>query len=148
MSLKVMGTDWNAYDWKKEARDIVKATSSLTFKISQCKRFNLRRSVKTNNILVRGEPCYRTYIGIEWDITKKNSSFMDTSPHKLPIGIPVTKEKVDDVGNLLLKHFGCEWKSLDILQWYKRIVESNSQYVGEEVELPCECDQEADFSFV
>ncbi|KAJ8881631.1 hypothetical protein PR048_018117 [Dryococelus australis] len=72
---------------------------------------------------------YRTDIGIERGITKKNTSFMDASPHKLPIGIPVT-EKVNDVGNLMLKHFGFEWKSLDSLQWYKRIVESNDQNVN------------------
>ncbi|KAJ8891935.1 hypothetical protein PR048_004494 [Dryococelus australis] len=66
-----MGTDWEAYDWKKEARDIAKVTSSSHFKISQCKGFHLRRSVKTNNILMRGEPHYRTDIGIERDIAKK-----------------------------------------------------------------------------
>ncbi|KAJ8897178.1 hypothetical protein PR048_002524 [Dryococelus australis] len=131
--LKVKGTDWGAYDWKKAARDIVKAASLF---------------VKTNNILVRGEPYYRTDIEIERGITKKNTSFTDASPHKLPIGIPVTKDKVNDVGDLLLKHFSCEWKSLDSLQWYKRIVESNGHNVGEEVELPCDCDREEDFSFV
>lgn len=146
-SLKPLGTNWDAYDWKKEASDIVKATSSLHFKISQCKRFHLRRSVKTNNILVRGEPHYRTDIGIERSITKKNKTFAVANPQKLPIGIPVKKEKVNDVSNLLLKHFGCEWKSLDTLLWYKRIVESSGDNDELVEELPCECIQE-DVSFL
>ncbi|KAJ8880669.1 hypothetical protein PR048_017139 [Dryococelus australis] len=90
--------------------------------------------LKLTIFLLRGEPHYHTDIGIERGITKKKTSFEDASPYKLQIGIPVTKEKVNDVGNLSLKHFGCEWKSLDSLQWYKRIVESNCQNVGEEVD--------------
>ncbi|KAJ8865540.1 hypothetical protein PR048_033060 [Dryococelus australis] len=98
-------------DWEKEARDIVNTTSPLHFKVSQCKR-------------------YRNRTG---HYQEKKTSFTDASRHKLPIEIPVTNETVNDVGNLLLKHFGCEWKSSDNLQWYKHIVESNCQHVGEDV---------------
>nr|CAI5836051.1 unnamed protein product [Callosobruchus analis] len=59
-TLKKLGVERHVHNWKKEAGDVLKPTSSLQFKIKSCKRIILTRP-KTggNQIFVRGEPNHK-----------------------------------------------------------------------------------------
>ncbi|KAK9877360.1 hypothetical protein WA026_017757 [Henosepilachna vigintioctopunctata] len=60
------------------------------------------------------------------------------NPTQLPVGVKVKEAKIADVGNLLEKHFGKNWREIKTLQWYKNVIEGNEGDQVDENE-DCEC---------
>lgn len=121
----ILERDWKGYDWRKEARRVMKPTSSLQFQISRCKRFILTRNKKRTNVLMCGELNYNLDIATKLVITKKGLNFLDVNPTLLATGNPIVSKKLKDVSHLLEKHFGSNWADLDRLKWYKKSCQSN-----------------------
>ena len=121
-TVKVIGRDWTPYDWKLAAQKTVKSAGQLHFKLSKCQKINIRKT-KKGNILFRGEYSYNLVTGNEKSINRKGASFNQVQLREIPIGVPVKKEKLNDVGKLLQTHFGNDWKDLECLQWYKDVLE-------------------------
>lgn len=137
--LKIIGNDWVVYDWKKQAASHMKTAAQLHFRISQCKRIVIRKT-KMGNLTVRGEVSYNSNAAAERIIFKLNHRPHDINPDEIPIGVRIKKEKCSDVNQLLIKHFGDNWKSLPDLQWYKRVIEEQTDIDNEMDEPQDECD--------
>lgn len=119
-----LGTDCVVADFKKAAETVLKATSSLHFKITECKRFFIRRSSRLNDILLRGEPVYRHDINAFKSITRKNRSLINFRPIIIrKFDVNVKQEKADDVRKLLEKHYGVQWGENEELVYFKNFFE-------------------------
>lgn len=129
--VKLLGRDWNVYDWRLEAKNIVKSSQSLHFQVSKCKRIIMKLSKTKKHVLVSGELGYNMDIGTSMVITKKTKSFSQMNPAEIPLGYPVDPKKLKDVDNLLVKHYGVNWKDIERLQWYKAILERENTGDGD-----------------
>lgn len=117
------GAECVVSDWKTESSRIMKNTSSWHFKLSQCKRISLKKTIK-GGIVVKGEVNYKSDISTYKSLLKKDQSYKQMEPNILPLGIPVKKEKLTDVENLLQKHYGHQWRSHEDLTYYKNLMDS------------------------
>nr|XP_024218186.1 uncharacterized protein LOC112211192 [Halyomorpha halys] len=111
-------------NWKSALSKILRPPGQWHFKFQPCKRFILTRSSTKTNILVRGEKNYLTDIGHAKSVCKKGKNFSENLPFcEIPIGVDVSEQKLDDVGALLKKHFGEDWRALDTLDFYKEVID-------------------------
>lgn len=134
--------DIEVLDWKTAVHDVVKPTAKLHFKISQCKRFLIRRSKKSGNVLVRGEIHYKSDLGMPKSICKKNKIAEMIRPSVIPKGIPVNVLKLRDVRNLIKKHYGENWNELPHLSFFRRVLDGIDE---EELQL-LEDDRESEIN--
>lgn len=109
-------------DWKSAANNIIKSPSQLHFKISQCKRFIIKRSKTQGNVVVRGELFYQSDLGEAKNICKSKKKMEMLQPSTIPINIPVKTIKLRDVKNLLGKHYGDKWDEISSLQFYRELL--------------------------
>lgn len=116
-----LGTDCVVADFKTAAETVFKSTNSLHFKISECKRFFLRKNARNNDIQVRGEPVYKHDMNKFEVLTKKNRNMETFCPKVIPkYKVKVKEEKAIDVKKLLQKHFGSEWEKNEQLKFFKK----------------------------
>lgn len=74
--------------------------------------------------LIRGEPNYNFDVGEPKSILKKNGTYTQFKPVLIPVGSNKLKEaKLQDIQNLLKKHFGEEWEELEKLQFYRSLMQ-------------------------
>ena len=109
-------------DWKSESSRVMKNTSSWHFKLSQCKRLSLKKSIK-GDIVVKGEVNYKSDLSTYRSLLKKGQSYRNMELERLPIGIPVKQEKIKDVQNLLRKHYGQDWRDQNNLVYYRELLD-------------------------
>lgn len=108
-------------DWKSSINSIVKTPAQIHFKISQCKRFILRRSKTQGSVLVRGELYYNSDTGNPKNLCKPAKKAEAIQPTIIPRGIevnPKVEAKLRDVRNLLQKQYGDSWKNLAHLRYF------------------------------
>nr|CAI5848738.1 unnamed protein product [Callosobruchus analis] len=113
-TLKKLGVEWHAQNWKKEAGDVLKPTSSLHFKIKSCKRIILTRS-KTGgyHIFVRGEPNYKVDVNNAKGICKTGKQIIYINPENLELNkVNIKPLKLKNVEQLMTKHFGASWRDI------------------------------------
>ncbi|CAG4957539.1 unnamed protein product [Colias eurytheme] len=142
-------------DWKSSINSIVKTPAQIHFKISQCKRFILRRSKKQGSVLVRGELYYNSDTGNPKSLCKPGKKAEDIRPTIIPSGIQVNPLKLRDVRNLLQKHYGDSWKNLAHLRYFHavlnhldedelRLLEERGVEENDTVEDLCEVQEEGE----
>ncbi|KAG5885490.1 hypothetical protein JTB14_017213 [Gonioctena quinquepunctata] len=123
-TLRVLGKDWHAYDWKAATQDIIKLPGNWHFQFNPSKRFLLTRG-NQDLALIQGEAHYRT--NVEWlEVFEKGKRILSIAPNKLVPGRTVNNEKKKSIDNLLIKHFGPDWKSLQNLKFYKDAMENQN----------------------
>ncbi|KAG5879637.1 hypothetical protein JTB14_011533 [Gonioctena quinquepunctata] len=76
--------------------------------------------------LIQGEAHYRTNVGMARSVCKKGKRILSIAPNKLVPGRTVNNEKKKSIDNLLIKHFGPDWKSLQNLKFYKDAMENQN----------------------
>lgn len=109
------------FNWKKSYENIIKPTTSWNFPFMKAKRFFLTRT-KTENVFVQGETHYKTELNKKSIITKKNKKITMIDPDIIPPHQIIPKQaKLNDVSNLLEKHFGPDWSELPFLDYYNNI---------------------------
>lgn len=111
------GEDWHVFGWKAEAKRVLKTTSSMHFKISQIKKLLIKRIPKSESVLVQAYESF-SEPGIFKSILKRGSRFSTVSPEIIEKGRVVKSAKLRDMKQLLEKHSGKEWKSIENLKWY------------------------------
>ncbi|KAG5858459.1 hypothetical protein JTB14_025068 [Gonioctena quinquepunctata] len=77
-------------------------------------------------INARGEAHYRTNVGMARSVCKKGKRILSIAPNKLVPGRTVNNETKKSIDNLLIKHFGPDWKSLQNLKFYKDAMENQN----------------------
>ncbi|XP_045451968.1 uncharacterized protein LOC123667932 [Melitaea cinxia] len=110
------------YDWKTCVLQVLKTTAQFHFKISQCKRFILKRSKTRENVLVRGEVFYNSDTGVSKTICKAGKTTEMIKPSIITKGVVVKSLKLRDVKQLLTKHYGENWAELQQLQFYTNVL--------------------------
>ncbi|XP_055908404.1 uncharacterized protein LOC129943162 [Eupeodes corollae] len=112
------------FDWKGSTMDYIRPTGTWHFKFNESKRFILTKS-NSGAILVRGEPYYLSDIGAPRSILKKQKQISRMDPQIIEKGVNIKAEKLKDVFNLLTKHYGEDWRSIEELKFYKNIEDVN-----------------------
>lgn len=133
------------YDFKVCNKGPCRSANQLHFRISQCKRIFLRRSLSGNsNVLARGEYYYGFESGDYKSMFAKKFNATDYNVIQVPEANQVKPDKIKDVVNLLEKHFGEDWASLESLRFYRHViciendVEMNEDEPNEAEEEICE----------
>lgn len=124
-TLRVLGKDWHAYDWKAATQDIIKLPGKWHFQFNPSKRFLLTRG-NQDLALIQGEAHYRTNVGMARSVCKKGKRILSIAPNKLVPGRTVNEDKKKSIDNLLIKHFGPDWTSLQNLKFYKDAMENQN----------------------
>ncbi|KAL4713324.1 hypothetical protein ACJJTC_012396 [Scirpophaga incertulas] len=114
------------HDWKKEVSATLKTPGNWYFKFNLSKRFILHRG--RQNVSVQGEENYRNQIGQLKYVTKRRKKITDMAPSIVRRGNKVNIKKILDVANLLKKHFGEDWRTIDTLKYYKDVEEDNDNF--------------------
>lgn len=114
-----VSSDIPVLDWKTQRAENLK--SSMHFQISKCKRIILTRQAR-NKIKVRGEISYRNDLGQDTSVFKKGRKVSQITPSVVAPGHLVKPDKLQNVKNLLQKHFGQERENVPQLGYYKRVL--------------------------
>ena len=85
----------------------MKTPGQLHFLLKASKRFNLQKNPK-KTVVVAGELAYNTNLAQKKPIERKGKEFKNARHNKIPVGVTVKNEKLQDVENLLTKHFGTQ----------------------------------------
>lgn len=109
-------------DFKSATQKVFKPTAKWPFKITQCKRFIIKRSKTPGNTLIRGEMFYQSDLNKSSNVCKTGQKTSMLRPTTISLGAPVTRAKIADVDKLLQKHFGLDWKERDDLKFYLDII--------------------------
>lgn len=132
--IKHLGEDVEVYDWKNEVNKVLKPPGSWHFKFNPSKRFVLHKGHQ--NVSLQGEENYRTEFGQPKYVTKKGKSCSELTPTIRRKGNKVNIKKISDVSNLLSKHFGKDWRTVESLIYY-RDIEVNNDHFEEYHDLEC-----------
>lgn len=133
------------YDWKSALVNVVRPPGQWHFQFNPTKRFYLKRCKKGHDVKIKGEVHYRSDFGKYKRFCKAGLQFTNiNTPKQIPPGIPLTNLKVRDVTKLLAKHFGEDWRSLEVLSFYKDIEENNTPENDSEENNIVHCDHECD----
>lgn len=128
-----LGSDFNFYDWKSSVKTVLKLPGSWHFQFNASKRFLLRKD-HNNRIAIKGEPNYVSDLINYGNICKRGKSFQNIEPVLMNVGVPVKTVKLNDVRNLLIKHFGDDWASYDHLRFYNFLQEEQNETTIEETD--------------
>ncbi|KAG5891774.1 hypothetical protein JTB14_006962 [Gonioctena quinquepunctata] len=74
-TLRVLGKDWHAYDWKAATQDIIKLPGNWHFQFNPSKRFLLTRG-NQDLALIQGEAHYRTNVGMARSVCKRQKNIV------------------------------------------------------------------------
>ncbi|KAJ9595130.1 hypothetical protein L9F63_013570 [Diploptera punctata] len=77
-----------------------------------------------NNVLVRGEPQYRSDLGVAKSVCKSGKNIRMINPTIIERGVKVNVIKLRDNDKLLTTHYGNEWKTFDSLKFYTNLLET------------------------
>ncbi|KAG5866609.1 hypothetical protein JTB14_035087 [Gonioctena quinquepunctata] len=123
-----VGEGCSVYDWKESVKNILKLPGSWHFPFQLTKRFYLKKSNNSGNILVRGEVHYMNDLQVFKGIAKRGKAISMIIPDKINSDLQqVNNLKIVDVNNLLTKHFGNNWRNLGELKFYEGIINTNHQ---------------------
>ncbi|CAH1113073.1 unnamed protein product [Psylliodes chrysocephalus] len=121
------------YDWRNETSKYIKPPGQWYFAFSKMMRIILTKSSK-GTVLIRGELVYNSDSGVGKPVTKKTKSIKNIKPTQILKQNVVNNNKKVDVNNLLVHHFGDEWKNDTRLSFYKFVVEEDTVTENETVE--------------
>jgi hypothetical protein len=116
--------DIQMLDFKEATKTVLKPTAKWPFKITQCKRFIIKRSKIAGNVLVRGEIYFNSDLNKAVNLCKAGMKINMVRPLAIPVGAPISHAKIADVDALLKKHFGNEWQANEECQFYVNIIRS------------------------
>lgn len=89
---KLGSFDCPVKDWKCETTKFFKPPGQWHFQFSKCKRFIVNKT-KKGLILIRGECCYKSDIGVAKSVLKPKMRISDFSPALIEKGTKVKKKK-------------------------------------------------------
>ncbi|CAH4030614.1 unnamed protein product [Pieris brassicae] len=124
-----VGVDIEVYDWKNEVNNVCKPPGSWHFKFNACKRY-------CPCTLTQGEENYRSEYTQPKYVTKKTRSCAELEPVIRRKGNKINIKKIADVSNLLSKHVGEDWRTIESLAYY-RDIEVNNDNSEEREDLVC-----------
>lgn len=125
-------TEIQMLDFKSAAKDVLKPTARWSFKITECKRFILKRSKIPGNVLIRGEPHFQSDVCTFVNVCKPRMQTNMIQPPVVPVGVSMKRAKMVDVEALLRKHFGDEWQTNEECEFYLNIINSPHLQEGDE----------------
>lgn len=146
--VKLGAEDCPVLDFKSEANKYCKLPGSWHFKFNPTKRFELTK--RNDTVEVRGEVSYVSNLSTSKSVWKRGKNIVNMKPECLPIGIALKSAKTDDVKNLMLKHFGTEWRQMDRLSFLNNVIPVDAKdkkkiKIDEEdddIDGDCDCDCE------
>lgn len=148
--VKRLSSDVPVFDWKAAVASVFKSPGQWHFKFSPSKRIILSKTKSRKGVLLRGEVPYHSDLCMPKSVLKKGKFIHQVIPTRLETGVPVKELKLRDVDNLLGKHFGIDWRSIEELGFYRNVLDNQmvqhcetTQDEAHEDEM-CEHDVDAD----
>lgn len=138
-TVKQLGVDCQNLNWKDAKNATIRPPGTWHFKFSQCKRILFKRSGV--NVLVQGEPHYRSNVGVYKNICKKGKSLRQIIPIIIEQKNQLKEEKKNDVNSLLSKHYGIDWRENEALElgFYSYILDdADTIEIEENEDVICE----------
>lgn len=77
---------------------------------------------KNGQVAVRGEYFYKSDMGKDMSVMKRNNTIQRMNPIIVPPRVAKKKEKLEDVKKLLGKHFGRHWRNNPALLFYENVL--------------------------
>lgn len=111
----------------------------MHFQLQLSKRFILTKEGDT--ALIRGELHYRSDVGVAKGVCKKGKRIKLINPDAVQPRLRSKADKNVSINNLLRKHFGPDWKSLNELKFYKNVMDNIP--TNEETSIPPVYDEES-----
>lgn len=112
-------------DFKSEANNYCKLPGNWHFKFNPTKRFELTK--RNKSVEIRGEVSYVSNHNTSKSVWKRGKNIVNINPEHLPNGIALKSAKTDDVQNLMLKHFGPNWRDMDRLSFLNKVIPINAK---------------------
>ena len=142
--VKILGIDWQIKDIKQLSRSMKMLTG-----ISDMKRIFLQKTIKTGNntVTMKMEPTYnfddpsKPFVSL----LKKGIKYEGIPEAEiLPMESRVNAAKKKDVDHLLKKRFGNDWRKMDKLQFYVKVIDEQPAFSSNELgdEGDCDCLEE------
>lgn len=129
------------FDWKSSLQDVIRPPGQWHFQFNPTKRIFFKKNKKGDNVLLQDEVHYRSEVGSFKSICKRGKVMKDTNqPIVIEKGVNISSKKLKDVLNLLIKHFGENWRELEALTFYKKL-ELGSVTDEENDEPQAECER-------
>ncbi|CAH4034881.1 unnamed protein product [Pieris brassicae] len=101
----------------------MKDVGSCHFQFKKCKRFFIKRSVQTGNVVINGEVNYNKRGGVFKKVNPKNKTVANINPDAIEIKtVKLKPAKLVDVKKLLSSHFGEAWENQGGFFFYKNIL--------------------------
>ena len=138
--VKLSSEDCPVYDWKTVTERAILKPGRWHFRFLPSKRFIVFR-FNSGAIKIRGETAYRSDLCVLRSVFKNNQSHDTMWPDIVAPGIPIKTAKLNDVRNLLKKHFGNEWQNIPELEFFKNLTDPPEKEEREE-EIQCQHVQE------
>lgn len=117
--------DCPVMDFKGEASKYCKLPGSWHFKFNPTKRFELTK--RNNTVDIRCEVSYVSNLSTSKSVWKRGKNIVNINPEHLPKGIALKSAKTDDVKNLMVKHFGHNWREMDRLSFLNDVIPVNTK---------------------
>ncbi|XP_050063915.1 uncharacterized protein LOC126552866 [Aphis gossypii] len=119
------------HDWKTSVQSVFKPPGGWHFSFNSTKRFLFKKNVQKTNVLIKGEVSYQVETGAYKNVCKKGKTVHNINNlHLSEIStrnMKINPLKLRDVDNLLKKHYGDQWQTLDFLRFYKDNIFKKSQ---------------------
>ncbi|CAH4033329.1 unnamed protein product [Pieris brassicae] len=101
----------------------MKDVGSWHFQFKKCKRFFIKRSVQTGNVVINGEVNYNNRGGVSKKVNRKNKTVANINSDAIEIKtVKLKPAKLQDGEKLLSSHFGEAWENQEGLFFYKNIL--------------------------
>lgn len=118
-----VATTCQIFDWKSTVKDIFLNVGKWHVPFAKCKRFYLKKNSRCSDMVgLRGELHYRQDLGQYKNICKKKKKSAMIAPTIITQGVSVKQLKLRDVAQLLKTHYGDDWRSLDTLGYFARVL--------------------------
>ncbi|KAJ8735227.1 hypothetical protein PYW07_006847 [Mythimna separata] len=137
-----LGDDCKVYDWKDAVGTNLKPVGRWHFQFKSCKRYELKRSKKEGNVLVKGMVHYKHDDGAFKSVNRPGVLSSSLNPQEILATNEVSVAKVIDINKLLTNHYGENWREIERLNFYVPLVSNsisgNEDTLEDSSEMICE----------
>ncbi|KAJ8706277.1 hypothetical protein PYW08_006831 [Mythimna loreyi] len=137
-----LGDDCKVYHWKDAVGTNLKPVGRWHFQFKSCKRYELKRSKKEGNVLVKGMVHYKHDDCAFKSVNRPGVLSSSLNPQEILATNEVSVAKAIDINKLLTNHYGENWREIERLNFYVPLVSNsisgNEDTLEDSSEMICE----------
>lgn len=141
-TVRKLGQDVIDLDFKREKDNFFKLPGKWNFKLQSCKRVYVKK-IGNGKCVVKGEPFYRNSLSNFQSLLKPNKVLNVMRPLVIQKSNSTKTVKKENVDSLLKTHYGNNWREIDFLLPYIRLIDEADVENELNPDDPCEPVEEA-----